>query len=234
MGKVDPLGIAARYERNGILTAAEQNMLAQRKVAVVGCGGLGGYILEMLGRLGVGHLVVCDGDRFAASNLNRQLLSKETNLGMLKAEAAGRRLAEINSQVEVTVIPAYLDEARGTEILAGCDVAVDALDSGEGKLMLQDLCCDLEIPMVHGAIGGWFGQVTTVFPGDDSLRLIYGEGKNVSDELGNPAFTPAAVAAAEVSEALKVLLGRGELLRRKVLFIDLFYGEFEVVKLEGE
>ena len=85
--------------------------------------------------------------------------------------------------------------------------------------------------MVHGAIGGWFGQVTTIFPGNDTLSLIYQEGQEVSQEAGNPSFTPAVVAGIQVAEAAKVLLGYEEVLMRKMLFIDLLSGEVTRVEL---
>ena len=85
--------------------------------------------------------------------------------------------------------------------------------------------------MVHGAIGGWFGQVTTIFPGNDTLSVIYPEGTEVSQELGNPSFLPAMTAAMQVSEAIKVVLGNEDVLMRKMLFIDLLTNDFQVVEV---
>ena len=220
-----------RYDRNRIFSLGQQEELAEKRTAVIGCGGLGGYLVEMLGRLGVGHIVAVDGDRFAESNLNRQLYSTEQNLGEFKAQAAAERMALINSEVKVTAVCEDLTEANAEEILAGCDVVLDGLDSVSGKLMLQRICKTLDIPMVHGAIGGWFGQVTTIFPGNDTLSLIYEEGCEVSQEEGNPSFTPAVVAGIQAAEAAKVLLGYEDVLLRKMLFIDLFSGDVQRVEL---
>ena len=88
-----------------------------------------------------------------------------------------------------------------------------------------------DIPMVHGAIGGWFGQITTIFPGNDTLSLIYEEDAEVSQEFGNPSFTPAVVASIQVSEAIKVMLGMDDLLMRKMLFIDLLSNDFQIVEV---
>ena len=223
--------IRNRYERNRIFSRDQQDLLAEKKVAVVGCGGLGGYLIEMLGRMGVGTIVAVDGDKFTESNLNRQLYSTESNLDKYKAEEAALRMSLVNEEVEVSAVCEYLTEENAEGILAGCDVVLDGLDSVTGKLMLQRLCRELEIPMVHGAIGGWFGQVTTIFPGNDTLSLIYEEGQEVSQEQGNPSFTPAVVAGIQAAEAAKVLLGYEEVLLRKMLFIDLLSGEVTRVEL---
>ena len=220
-----------RYEQNRIFSPAEQELLAEKKAAVVGCGGLGGYLIEMLGRLGVGHIVAIDGDCFDETNLNRQLLCNENNLESSKALTAGLHMILVNSQVDVTSVCENLTEENAARHLAGCDLVLDGLDSVGSKLMLQRICRQLEIPMVHGAIGGWFGQVTTIFPGNDTLSLIYEDGCEVSQEAGNPSFTPAVVAGIQAAEAAKVLLGYEDVLQRKMLFIDLFSGEVQRVEL---
>ena len=220
-----------RYDRNIIFSRNQQDEVGEKSVAVVGCGGLGGYAIEMLVRAGVGHLRVCDGDVFAETNLNRQLLCTEDMLGKSKAEAAAERIRAVNSEAEAEAFCCKLTEENAEEILAGCHVVIDALDSVGAKLMLQRVCKRQNIPMVHGAIGGWFGQVTTILPGNDTLSLIYGEDTEVSQELGNPAFTPAMVASVQVSEAIKVMLGMDGLLMRKMLFVDLLSNDFQVVEV---
>ena len=220
-----------RYERNRIFSRTQQEELAEKRAAVMGCGGLGGYAIEMLARAGVGHLRVCDGDVFDETNLNRQLLCTEALLGQGKAETAAERIKTINSEISVETVCCNITEKNADEILDGCDVVIDALDSVGAKLMLQRVCKEKEIPMIHGAIGGWFGQITTILPGNDTLSLIYGEDTEVSQGLGNPAFTPAMVAAVQVSEAIKVMLGMDGMLMRKMLFVDLLSNDFQVVEV---
>lgn len=218
-----------RYSRNTILTEDEQRALAGKTAAVIGCGGLGGYLAEMLARLGTGHIKVCDGDIFDETNLNRQLCSTEKNLGSNKAEAVKCRIREISSEVDATAYPKYLNRENAVDILAECDIVLDGLDSIGEKLMLEELCSEYNIPFVHGAAMQWFGQVTTVFPGDETLKKLYHE--NAAEEHGCPSFTPAVVAGMMVSEALKVLTGKGELMRNRVLFIDLLNGEVHEAKI---
>lgn len=223
-----------RYSRNiKTLTIEEHENLKNFNVAVVGCGGLGGYVIEMLGRLGVGKITAIDGDVFEESNLNRQILSDSNCLGLEKALKAKERMKEVNPFIEVEAIVEWLTEFNGENILKGADVVVDALDNIDTRLMLEKICEKLQIPLVHGAIGGWYGQVTTVLPGDRTISRFYGKNtsQGIEKKLGNPSFTPALVAAIEVSEVIKLLINRGDLLRNKVLFIDLLEHEYEIIEL---
>lgn len=230
--------LPARYQRNRtIISTSDQLTLFRSCAAVIGCGGLGGYIVEELARLGVGKIVVIDPDVFEEHNLNRQLFSSPANLGTAKVEAAARRIGEINPAVDLVPIQTALSSENGADLLEGCNVAVDALDSIQVRLELAEVCTAINIPFVHGAIAGWFGHVTTQFPGDDTIQAIYRSwqaGKGVEQSLGNPSFTPAVVAGLEVAEVCKLLLGQGTPLRGRQLIIDLFSMEMhEINILEG-
>lgn len=223
-----------RYQRNmNALSPEENSRLKDFHVAVVGCGGLGGYIIEMLARLGVGTLTVIDGDVFDETNLNRQLLSDESKLGTPKVLSAVERIGRVNSQVKVNPIHDLLTAENGLGMIRGKDLVFDALDNVASRLVLEDLCEEAHVPLVHGAIAGWFGQVSTIMPGDRTLHGILPEGvdKGIETELGNPAFTPALVASIEVAEGIKVLFGREGILRNKLLTIDLLSHEYEVLAL---
>ena len=200
---------------------------------MVGCGGLGGYVIEMLGRLGIGHITAIDGDCFDESNLNRQLLSDMESIGVKKALKAKERMGKVNPLIEVSAVTEKLTELNGSEILKDADVVVDALDSIETRLMLENLCEELDIPMVHGAIGGWYGEVITILPGDGTLKRLYAgkAEKGIEKKLGNPSFTPALVASIEVSEVVKLLIKRGQVLSKKMLVIDLLEQEYETITL---
>jgi molybdopterin/thiamine biosynthesis adenylyltransferase len=230
--------LPARYQRNrNIISVSDQLTLFRSSVAVIGCGGLGGYIVEELARLGVGKIVVIDFDVFEEHNLNRQLFSSPENLGTAKVEAAAKRIGEINPAVTLVPIQSAFSPENGTELLGGCQVAVDALDSIQVRLELAEVCTAMNIPLVHGAIAGWFGHVTTQFPGDDTVQAIYRSwkaGKGIEQTLGNPSFTPAVIASLEVAEVCKLLLGRGTPLRGRQVIIDLLSMEMHVMSiLEG-
>ena len=189
----------------------------------------------MYKRQGVGHLVIVDGDVFEENNLNRQALCWEESLGRPKVEAARERVARINAGVQVTPLQVWATAENLPELLRGVHLAIDALDKLPTRLMLQSVCEKLDIPMVHGAIGGYIGQVTTIFPGDAGLRALYGDEqvpeRGAEVEWGNPAGTPMMVAAWEIQEAVKYLAGKGELLRGYLLFMDVESGTVDRFKL---
>lgn len=229
--------IPARYARNlGTIGIEGQLKLLQATAAIVGLGGLGGHVTEALARMGVGRLILIDGDAFEEHNLNRQLLSCESNLGMGKAKAAGQRVAEVNAAVTTVCHAEVLTQENLPRLLEGADVVVDALDRLPTRLVLQDGARDLGIPMVHGSIGGFLGQVMTVFPGDPGLHALYGTGEGLPEqglesELGTPAATPMAVAAWEAQEVVKLLTDRGQLLRGRLLVIDMESATSQILEI---
>lgn len=222
-----------RYSRNlPALTVKEQYLLFKSRVGVIGCGGLGGYIIEELARIGIGAIKAIDFDIFEEHNLNRQLLSRPELIGFSKARAAIKRVAMINPAVKVDISTSKLDAANGSVLLKGCDVAVDALDNVSSRKVLAQTCKNLNIPMVHGAIGGWYGQVATQFPGENTVEMLYA---NTNDDSmtkpGMMVFMPATVASLEVAEVVKILLGKKSLLRNKIMFVNLLDMEIEVMEL---
>ena len=229
--------VPRRYLRNiGTLGVEGQLKLLRARVAVIGAGGLGGALVELLARLGVGTLVVADADTFTEDNLNRQLLSTEGNIGEGKAAAAAERVSRINSAVEVLPYKMFVDDANADGFLSGCDLVIDALDDIPSRLVLQRAAARLRIPFIHGAIAGFVGELMTVFPGDRGLEVLYGEAasapeKGIEVTVGTPTVTPVAVAALQAAEAVKVITGIGELMRDRVLFIDLETGSTSTLEL---
>jgi len=229
--------IPERYHRNlGVVSPSEQIKLLQSKVAIIGAGGLGGTVLELLARIGIGKLIVADKDIIGDSNLNRQILSTETNLGQSKTEVAVKRVKEINSSTDITGHSVFIDSDNVKKIIEGADIVVDALDNLPVRFMLQKACRELNIPLVHGAIAGFNGQLTTIFPQDKGLELIYGSNKDLPEHgsevtLGAPTVTPALIASLEAQEVIKILLKRGKLFRNKLLYLDIENGTIEIFKL---
>jgi molybdopterin/thiamine biosynthesis adenylyltransferase len=225
----------ARYQRNRrTISTQGQQALLHSTVAVIGCGGLGGYIIEGLARLGVGRIIAVDPDVFEEHNLNRQLLSTMTNLGLPKVTAAARRVIEINPAVSLIPIQQALSSENAVELVEEATVVIDALDNLTARCQLAHACRELGIPLVHGAIAGWYGQVATQRRGEDISAHFMGQGseaKGVETTLGNPSFTPAAVASLQVAEACKVILGQGETISGRMLVFNLLDMEFEAVCL---
>ena len=225
-----------RYIKNEKMLSREENLsLREKKVAVVGCGGLGGFIIEELGRLGIGHITAVDGDVFEESNLNRQLLSEPGNIGQSKAIAAKKRIETINSDIKPSVFDEYIDENNAEKILKGHHIVCDALDNIPSRKLIRKACRALNIPLIYGAIAGWYGYVSTIFPEDNTLDFVYDtdEAKGEEQELGNPSFTPALIASLQVAEAVKLLTGKGKLLRNKLLFINCLEHNYEIFELDS-
>jgi molybdopterin/thiamine biosynthesis adenylyltransferase len=222
-----------RYLRNrNVISPEEQLRLARSRAAVVGAGGLGGHVVLLLARIGIGHLVVVDRDVFDETNLNRQALCTKHTIGSPKAEEALRQIADINPGVEVTSYSVTIDPSNIEAILAGSHVIVDALDNVRDRFLLEQGAKTLRIPLVHGALAGFEGQLMTVFPDDRGLRLIYGDAiaakkdpKSPEAILGVPALMPSMIATLQAMEVLKIILGRGKLFRNTLLHVDLEAGE---------
>ena len=219
-----------RYVRNiPALSEAECRLLQKKKVLIAGCGGLGGHILELLARIGVGSIVAVDGDVFEESNLNRQLLSEPALLGASKAQAAKAHAARINPDVRVQAVHAFLTEENAAELIAGCDAVLDALDSILDRRMLAKACAENGIPLIHGAIRGWVAQAAVSMPGDSLMDLLYPEAAAAADK-SSLSFTPALCASLQAALCVKLLCGRSVEAGR-LYYFDLLDMEFENIPL---
>jgi molybdopterin/thiamine biosynthesis adenylyltransferase len=218
-----------RYQANaGTLGSEGQKKLLQSKVFVAGLGGLGGHVVEQLVRCGVGELVGVDPDNFDETNLNRQLYSEINSIGFSKTEAARNRVAKINDAVEFYPLSRSLEDLE-SNTYDGVDLIFDCLDSIPARLHLQEMGERYGIPLIHGAIGGWFGQVAIVWPGSKLLSNLYGtKREGIEKTLGNPPFTPALIATLMVSEGIKLLLGKKKR-ENTVLFADLLNNQWQHV-----
>ena len=227
-----------RYLRNaGSLGIAGQKKLLQSKALLVGVGGLGGTIAQLLARMGLGALVMADGDSFSEDNLNRQAFSFEPNVGSPKVRVSQEEIARINAATEVEVFEGFAAGKEFSTLIEGVQVAVDALDNMPSRFQLEKACRDARIPLVHGAVAGFTGQVTTIYPEDVGFRAFYGDPRNVPEkgievELGNLAGIVSAIASLQVQEVIKVLTGLGRPLRNRLLFIDSLNGAAETISLK--
>ena len=220
----------ARYDRNfEALSELESELLRTKKICIVGCGGLGGYILEQFLRIGVGSITVIDGDCFEESNLNRQLLSDETLIGTSKALAAKARAKAVNSQIEVTAVEAFLTEENAEALLKDHDIVMDAVDNIAARKIMGKMCKELGIPLMYGAIQGWYAQISLISPGSSLLDTLYQESEKLTSK-SSLSFTPAVCASFQVAEAVKYLCGRGCPLNGKVLYVDMLSMEAVMVR----
>jgi molybdopterin/thiamine biosynthesis adenylyltransferase len=229
--------VPERYARN-MKTFSPQDQIALLKtcVSIVGLGGLGGAVVEILARMGIGTLNVIDGDAFEESNLNRQFLSTPGRLSESKAEAAAQRIKTVNPAVEVNSHPCFLNAHNGAELLQYSDVCVDCLDNLKTRFVLERLCRQMGAPLVSAAVAGSSGQVTAIFPADQGLSLIYGEEENLPPRgaeaiLGTVPYAVTFLATLECAEVTKIILGKPGLLRNKLLVADLDDAVIDIVNL---
>ena len=219
-----------RYERNiPALTEAECELLRTKRVLVVGCGGLGGHIIDQLCRIGVGSIRAVDGDVFEPSNLNRQLLSQVPLLGVSKVKAAAEHIARVNPDVLVEAAECYLTEDNAAELLAGCDVVMDALDNLPSRRILASACAEAKIPYIYGAIQGWVAQAAVSRPGDQLIDRLYPAEIEIRDK-SVLSFTPALCASMQTSLCVKLLTGRS-VETGTIYYFDLLNQEFETIPM---
>ena len=217
--------LPARFQRNG-LSCSDQLKLFRSKVAIIGCGGLGGRTAELLARTGVGHLILTDPDIFSESNLNRQIFCTTETLGCNKVDIVGRELQKINPVLKTDRHVSPLN----TPSINAADIVIDALDSATARKKLSALCRKHSIPMIHGAVKRWYGQVGIEQSANSLIDTLYHQ---TTENTLPPYVLPVTVsliASLQAAEACKLILGTGSPLRDGWLQCDLLYSDYEKIK----
>ena len=223
-----------RYSRQilfpGIGEQGQEAMLASHAV-VIGCGALGSFHAAALARAGVGRLTIIDRDYVEPSNLHRQWLFEESDAAesLPKAAAAARRIAAVNSAVEVRGIVADLTARNAEELLGGADVMLDGTDNFEARYLVNDFAVSRGIPWIYGAAVGSYGIAMPVIPGHTAcLRCVYPDPpagvQPTCETAGVLNVIISAVASIQVADALKILCGGVSQVQPRITTIDLWYG----------
>jgi len=228
----------ARQTRFVPLGAVGQERLAAARVAVVGCGALGGVVAMTLARAGVGMLRLIDRDLPELSNLPRQVLFDEHDVaaGLPKAVAAAGTLARINSRTSLEPVVADLTAANATELLSGVDLLIDGTDNFEARFLINEVDCRLQRPWVHGGAVGAEGRVRAIVPGRTAcLRCLIPEppapgSLPTCETAGIIGPTALVVGAVEATEAIKLIVGVDDTVGR-MLVCDLWAGVWRTVDL---
>lgn len=200
--------------------------LRKAKVCVVGVGGIGNPVVTQLTAMGVGKLKIVDRDIIEISNLHRQHLYTENDIGRVKVEAAKERLEKINSSVEIEALPNSVTKYTAESIVDGFDIVMDALDSIDARYALNDACIKLNIPLIYAGALGMLGSVCTIIPNKTAcLRCIFpalaeDDMPTCSTEGVHPSIL-YLVGGIQVSEAVKIILGEKPTLENKLLYVDL-------------
>ena len=219
--------VQARVPQVGI---EGQRRLANARVLVVGVGGLGCAASGYLAMAGVGALRLVDGDSVTLTNLGRQILYGEADLGRLKVAAARDRIRAMNSEIDVETIPAFADRTNFAELLQGVDVVVDGTDSLGARRLLNRAVTTLGIPVVFGAATGFNGSVLTCVPEGPCYDCVWSEPAEASCEsAGVLGPVVGLVGAAQAAEALRALLGLGE--PDRLMLVDALRSEWRTVRV---
>lgn len=231
--------IPEHYQRNiGTVGVEGQIDLLSSHVAIIGAGGLGGTVFEILARYGVGEITIADFDKFEESNLNRQLLSNVRNLKTKKVGEAAKRARIINPAVEIKTYSQKLTKINAHKIIEGADIVADCLGGLPDRFVVEEAAKRLNIPMVHAALSGFKGQLTTIYPEDEGLRSIYGPPEQLPKlgeeaALGTPPSSVMYMASLQAHEIIKILLNLGEPFRNKLVLVDLNDAKIRQFQLAG-
>jgi len=222
-----------RYDRQIRLLGEDgQEKLKDAKVFIAGAGGLGCPISIYLAAAGIGKINLVDKDTVALSNLNRQILHWEKDIDREKAISAKEKLTEINRDIKIDAKSETITKDNASDLVADADLIIDAMDNFSTRYLLNRTALEKGIPFVHGAINGFHGQATTVLPGESAcLRCIFREAPppSVFPVLG---VTPGIIGLIQASEAIKYIVGIGELLSGKLLLWDGLTSQTEIVLVE--
>ncbi len=225
-----------RYDRNILIPEIGfegQKKLANSKVLVCGAGGLGSTVLLNLASLGIGHIGIIDNDIVELSNLNRQYIHSPLYLGKDKVESAKCRIEEFNKDIQIKTFKTRLNAENYKNIVDGYNFIVDCFDSFESKFLLNDIALDMKIPLVHGGVTGFCGQVMTIIPKESAcLRCIFPQDEQEYAVKGIVSPTVSTIASIESMEVLKLILNIGESLINKILVFDGLQMKFKTLNIE--
>ena len=227
-----------RYNRQILLSEIGlegQEKLSKARVLIVGVGGLGSPISLYLAGAGVGTIGLMDGDVVDESNLQRQVLYSEPEVGLSKAEQAGKRLKALNDNIQLDVYAERLTEGNAMEIISQYDIVVDGCDNFATRYLINDTCVALNKIYVYGAIRAFEGQVSVFnYQGGPNFRTFFPDEEEMYQlpplPKGVMGVTPGLVGCAEANEVIKIICGYGEVLSGKLWFIDLKTMESQIVQ----
>lgn len=210
-----------KYIRQIMLFGEEsQEKLRKARVFIAGAGGLGSPISIYLAVAGVGKIIIADFDTVDPSNLNRQFLHHERDIGRDKIKSAAEKLLSMNPEIKVETIKGKITDENAGSVVPPCDLIIDALDNFDTRHVLNRLAVERKIPLIHGAVSGYRGQATTIIPGKTPcLYCIFPSSfkKEVFPVLGT---TPGVIGTIQANEAIKYLTEQGKLLENRLLLWD--------------
>lgn len=211
-----------RYNRQIALLGEDgQVKLKKSKILIVGAGGLGSAALYYLAAAGIGRIIVIDREQVELSNLNRQILYTSSDIGLSKANVALRRLKELNPNINILALSKDFDESLAEEIVPKVDLAIDALDNWDTRILLNRACVKYKKPLVHAGIEGFYGQLMVIIPGETAcLQCIIPAKPHERRPFPVIGPVPGILGAMEALESIKILTGCGEITKGKLVLFN--------------
>ena len=226
-----------RYDRQIMIRGfgqEGQEKLKRAKVFIAGAGGLGSAVATYLTAAGVGVIRIVDHDRVELSNLNRQVLHWDEDIGKGKTVSATEKLRKLNPEVEIETIEEMITEANISRLVAGFDLIVDAMDNLPTRYLLNKVAVEKNIPFFHGAVYGFEGRAITIIPGKTAcLRCVY-RGAIREEKFPVIGVTPAVIGCIQATEVIKYLVGIGQLLTNRLLIYDGLNMKFTEFRLKRD
>jgi adenylyltransferase/sulfurtransferase len=222
-----------RYKRQIMLFGDEgQERLKKAHIFIAGAGGLGSPVSLYLAVAGIGTITIVDMDTVDQTNLNRQILHADRDIGRKKAVSAGEKLCAINPDIRVHAIDTRIDEASAARLIGNADGIVDAMDNYPVRYLLNEVAIHKKIPLFHGAIQGFYGQATTILPEKTPcLNCIFPKAppKEVFPVVG---ATAGVIGTVQATEVIKYLTMQGDLLTGRLFIWDGLAATAEEITVE--
>ncbi|WP_342304557.1 HesA/MoeB/ThiF family protein [Methanolobus sp. ZRKC5] len=221
-----------RYNRQIMLLGEDgQKALKNAKVFIAGAGGLGCPVALYLAVAGVGQLRIADRDCVELSNLNRQVLHWEADIGRAKVSSVGDKLQAVNPHIDIETFHLTIDESNVRKLVGDADLIVDAMDNYSIRYLLNQVAYEKSIPLIHGAISGFDGQAMTIIPGESACFNCVFPSAPPTEVFPVVGVTPGIIAMIQVNEVIKYLVGTGRLLTNRLLIWNGLYSEMETLKV---
>jgi molybdopterin/thiamine biosynthesis adenylyltransferase len=227
-----------RYERQIMIDGFGEDgqaKLKQARVFIAGAGGLGSPVSIYLAAAGVGTLRIVDCDKVELSNLNRQVLHWDENIGMRKTDSAAEKLKKINPGAKIEAITEMITETSISQLVADFDLIVDAMDNLPARYLLNKAALEKGIPLFHGAVYSFEGRAMTIIPGKTAcLNCVYRGATPPEEKFPVIGVTPAVIGCIQATEVIKYIVEFGGLLTNRLLTYDALDMTFAELKLKKD
>ena len=213
------------------LGVSGQEKLKKSKVFIAGAGGIGSPVTLYLAAAGLGKILIADNDTVEMSNLNRQVLHWQKDVGFKKVESVKEKISSLNSFINIETIDETITDKNIIEITKGCDAIVDAMDNIVTRFALNKAAIKWNIPLFHGAVNGMEGRATTIIPGKTACLGCMYKADIPQSKFPVLGVAPGLIGIIQATEVIKYLVGMGELLENRLLIYDGMELKFKEFKL---